>query len=155
VTNKPAEYERTITEIGRELLKYLLRRIEELGTNQASYRQARVELLRILADNRDKRSFNWGFEAVFTEEIQTLEHLGLVAVKYGSGAIMAGRTNAKTIYNVSLTDDGQETARVIIEREGRSRSETSKLGSSDSGKFNPADDVVPIEDENTDIDPTT
>jgi hypothetical protein len=121
------EEDRTITEIGRELLKYLHRRLEELGTNQASYRQARMELLRHLEEGRRNKRFNWGFEAVFTQEIHILEELGLVSVKYGSGAIMAGRTSPNQIYNVSLTTDGKDTARVILERETRERSDTAKL----------------------------
>ena len=104
--------DKTITEIGRELLKYLHRRLEELGTNQASYRQARMELLKQLEENRPRNRFNWGFEAVFTQEIHILEELGLVSVKYGSGAIMAGRTSPNQIYNVSLTGDGKDTARL-------------------------------------------
>jgi hypothetical protein len=76
--NEKPEEERTITEIGRELLKYLHKRMEELGTNQASYRQARMELLKHLEENRARKRFNWGFEAVFTAEIHTLEELGLI-----------------------------------------------------------------------------
>ncbi|MEZ5993012.1 MAG: hypothetical protein R3E76_11725 [Planctomycetota bacterium] len=119
--------ERTITEVGRTLLKYLHRRFEELGTNQASYRQARMELLRLLEEGRKNKRFNWGFEAVFTQEIHTLEELGLVSVKYGSGAIMAGRTSPNQIYNVSLTDDGKDTARIILDRETRDRTDTARL----------------------------
>lgn len=119
--------ERTITEVGRTLLKYLHRRLEELGTNQASYRQARMELLRLLEEGRKNKRFNWGFEAVFTQEIHTLEELGLVSVKYGSGAIMAGRTSPNQIYNVSLTDDGKDTARIILDRETRDRTDTARL----------------------------
>jgi hypothetical protein len=125
--DKQDNEERTITEIGRELLKYLHRRMEELGTNQASYRQARMELLKQLEENRARKRFNWGFEAVFTQEIHTLEELGLVSVKYGSGAIMAGRTSPNQIYNVSLTTDGKDTARVILEREHQHRKDTSRL----------------------------
>jgi hypothetical protein len=117
----------TITELGRELLKYLHRRIEELGTNQASYRQARMELLRILESNRPKARFNWGFEAIFTQEIHTLEAMGLVAVKYGNSSIMAGRTSPNSIYNISLTIDGIDTARIIVERENRARVATAKV----------------------------
>ncbi|MCB9893161.1 MAG: hypothetical protein H6839_01780 [Planctomycetes bacterium] len=123
---KDAE-DRTITEIGRELLKYLHRRLEELGTNQASYRQARMELLKQLEENRPRNRFNWGFEAVFTQEIHILEELGLVSVKYGSGAIMAGRSSPNQIYNVSLTGDGKDTARVILEREHQHRKDTARL----------------------------
>ncbi|MCA8914273.1 MAG: hypothetical protein KDB90_02585 [Planctomycetes bacterium] len=119
--------DKTITEIGRELLKYLHRRLEELGTNQASYRQARMELLKQLEENRPRNRFNWGFEAVFTQEIHILEELGLVSVKYGSGAIMAGRTSPNQIYNVSLTGDGKDTARVILEREHQHRKDTARL----------------------------
>jgi hypothetical protein len=152
VTEPLDDADRTITEIGRELLKYLHRRLEELGTNQASYRQARMELLKVIADNREKSSFNWGFEAVFTQEIHTLEELGLVAVKYGSSAIMAGRNNPNAIFNVSLTDDGQDTARVIMEREGRTRAETAKL---DRDAPSPEDDdIVAIDDDDeTDQEP--
>jgi hypothetical protein len=125
--DKQDESERTITEIGRELLKYLHRRMEELGTNQASYRQARMELLKQLEESRARKRFNWGFEAVFTQEIHTLEELGLVSVKYGSGAIMAGRSSPNQIYNVSLTTDGKDTARVILEREHQHRKDTSRL----------------------------
>ena len=71
--------------------------------------------------------FNWGFETVFTQEIHVLEQLGLVAVKYGSGAIMAGRGSKNQIYNVSLTEDGIDTARVIHEREAKHRAETERL----------------------------
>lgn len=119
--------DKTITEIGRELLKYLHRRLEEMGMNQASYRQARMELLRQLEAERASKRFNWGFEAVFTAEIHTLEELGLISVKYGSGAIMAGRTSPNQIYNFSLTDDGKDTARVILERELRDRKDTARL----------------------------
>ena len=121
------EEEKTITEIGRELLKYLHRRLEDMGMNQASYRQARMELLRQLETERASKRFNWGFEAVFTQEIHTLEELGLISVKYGSGAIMAGRTSPNQIYNFSLTDDGKDTARVILEREVRDRRDTARL----------------------------
>lgn len=124
---EPFEEDKTITEIGRELLKYLHRRLEDLGTNQASYRQARMELLRVLESTRKKKRFNWGFEAVFTQEIHILEELGLLAIKYGSGAIMAGRSSPNQIYNLSLTNDGMDTARVIIEREDRARSDTARL----------------------------
>lgn len=119
--------DKSITEIGRELLKYLHRRLEDMGMNQASYRQARMELLRQLEAERASKRFNWGFEAVFTQEIHTLEELGLISVKYGSGAIMAGRTSPNQIYNFSLTDDGKDTARVILERELRDRKDTTRL----------------------------
>lgn len=132
MTDSGSDEDKTITEVGRELLKYLHKRLEELGMNQASYRQARMELLRILERNREKARFNWGFEAVFTQEIHTLEELGLISVKYGSGAIMAGRTSPNSIYNVSLTDDGKDTARVILERETRSKLETAKLEKSEA-----------------------
>ncbi|MCF6228249.1 MAG: hypothetical protein L3J82_06235 [Planctomycetes bacterium] len=125
--NEPDEsYEKTITEIGRELLKYLQTRVEDLGINQASYRQARMELLKRL-EGEGKRRFNWGFEAVFTQEVHTLEELGLISVKYGSGAIMAGRSSPNQIYNFALTKDGRDTARIISERDDRVRSETAKL----------------------------
>jgi hypothetical protein len=125
--NEPDEsYEKTITEIGRELLKYLQTRVEDLGINQASYRQARMELLQRL-EGEGKRRFNWGFEAVFTQEVHTLEELGLISVKYGSGAIMAGRNSPNQIYNFALTDDGRDTARIIAERDDRVRAETAKL----------------------------
>lgn len=130
MTENSQDDEKSITEVGRELLKYLVRRVEELGTNQASYRQARMELLRHLEANREKPRFNWGFEAVFTQEIHVLEELGLITVKYGSGAIMAGRTGQRQIYNVSLTDDGVDTARVIVDRETRLKAETAKLDKS-------------------------
>jgi len=139
--SQPDDDERTITEVGRELLKYLHRRLEELGTNQASYRQARMELLKHLEENRPRKRFNWGFEAVFTQEIHILEELGLVSVKYGSGAIMAGRTSPNQIYNVSLTEDGKDTARVIIEREVQHRKDTARLEDSK------ADELVDDEDE--------
>lgn len=121
------EEDKTITEIGRELLKYLHRRLEDMGMNQASYRQARMELLRQLEAERASKRFNWGFETIFTAEIHTLEELGLISVKYGSGAIMAGRTSPNQIYNFSLTDDGKDTARVILERELRDRKDTARL----------------------------
>jgi hypothetical protein len=127
VTDTPDDETRSITEIGRELLKYLHRRLEELGTNQASYRQARMDLLRILEHNREKARFNWGFEAILNQEIHVLEDLGLIGVKYGSGAIMAGRNSPNAIYNVTLTEDGRDTARVILEREVRARAETAKV----------------------------
>lgn len=146
MTDSSSDEDKTITEVGRELLKYLHKRIEELGMNQASYRQARMELLRILERNREKARFNWGFEAVFTQEIHTLEELGLISVKYGSGAIMAGRTSPNSIYNVSLTDDGKDTARVILEREVRVRAETAKLEKSEA----PDDD----EDDEEELDET-
>jgi hypothetical protein len=132
--------DKTITEIGRELLKYLHRRLEELGTNQASYRQARMELLRQLESTRERKRFNWGFEAVFTQEIHILEELGLVAIKYGSGAIMAGRSNPNQIYNLSLTSDGKDTARVILEREDRARSDTARLEESKQEEMELADE---------------
>ncbi len=131
MTDEGSEEVKSITEVGRELLKYLHKRLEDLGMNQASYRQARMELLRILERNREKARFNWGFEAVFTQEIHTLEELGLISVKYGSGAIMAGRTSPNSIYNVALTDDGKDTARVILERETGARTETSKVEKAD------------------------
>ncbi len=116
------EDENSISPVGRELLKYLRHRIVELGINQAQYRQARVELMQQIEEGKGKRrSFNWGFEAIFTDEVHTLETLGLVAVKYGSGAIMAGRSNPNQIYSFSLTDDGIETANVIAERENRNK----------------------------------
>jgi hypothetical protein len=127
---KPAsssEDDKTITEVGRELLKYLHRRAAEMGVNQASYRQARMELLRMLEGSGESAKFNWGFETVFTQEIHTLEDLGLISVKYGSGAIMAGKGKPNLIYNVALTDDGKDTARIIVDREERIRSETAKL----------------------------
>lgn len=148
----PADDEdKTITEIGRELLKYLHRRMQELGTNQASYRQARMELLRRLEEGRRAKRFNWGFEAVFTQEIHTLEELGLVAVKYGSGAIMAGRTSPNQIYNVSLTDDGKDTARIILDRETRDRSDTARLDDSKAAEL--ADDEDEEEADETDQEP--
>ncbi|MCC7508485.1 MAG: hypothetical protein IT464_03820 [Planctomycetes bacterium] len=143
MTDEGSEEAKSITEVGRELLKYLHKRLEDLGMNQASYRQARMELLRILERNREKARFNWGFEAVFTQEIHTLEELGLISVKYGSGAIMAGRTSPNSIYNVALTDDGKDTARVILERETRARAETSKLEKGDG-----------VEDEEDELDET-
>jgi hypothetical protein len=142
--------EKTITEIGRELLKYLHRRLEEMGMNQASYRQARMELLRQLEAERANKRFNWGFEAVFTAEIHTLEELGLISVKYGSGAIMAGRTSPNQIYNFSLTDDGKDTARVILERELRDRKDTARL---DDRTAELADDDDEEEPDETDTEP--
>jgi hypothetical protein len=125
-TGQPSE-DRTITEVGRELLKYLHRRISELGTNQAGYRQARIELLEQIEVNRPRRTFNWAFEAVFAREVRALEEMGLIAVKYGSGALLTGRSGPGQIYNLSLTDDGMETAHVIVERESRTRTETAKM----------------------------
>lgn len=125
--NDKSDEDKTISEVGRELLKYLHRRLEDMGMNQASYRQARMELLRQLEAERASKRFNWGFEAVFTAEIHTLEELGLISVKYGSGAIMAGRTSPNQIYNFSLTDDGKDTARVILQREFRDRKDTHRL----------------------------
>ncbi|MCB9933026.1 MAG: hypothetical protein H6841_06350 [Planctomycetes bacterium] len=143
---KPDDEERTITEVGRELLKYLHRRMEELGTNQASYRQARMELLKHLEENRPRKRFNWGFEAVFTQEIHTLEELGLVSVKYGSGAIMAGRTSPNQIYNVSLTEDGKDTARVILEREYQHRKDTARLEESQAEELADDEDEDDLDD---------
>lgn len=145
MTDDAGDENRSITEVGRELLKYLHKRLEDLGTNQASYRQARMDLLRILERNREKARFNWGFEAIFTQEIHTLEGLGLVAVKYGSGAIMAGRNSPNSIYNVALTNDGRDTARVILEREVRAKTETAKVDDEE-------DDIGPEDD--TDVDET-
>jgi hypothetical protein len=101
-----------------------------------------MEMLRILERNRQKARFNWGFEAVFTQEIHALEGLGLIEVKYGSGAIMAGRSSPNAIYNVALTTDGRDTARVILDREVRARVETAKLGE-------PEED---LSEEDTDVD---
>ncbi|MCC6464399.1 MAG: hypothetical protein IT463_03550 [Planctomycetes bacterium] len=148
--------EKTITEIGRELLKYLHKRLDDLGINQASYRQARMELLKRLEGETGSPRFNWGFEAVFTQEIHLLEELGLVTVKYGSGAIMAGRTNANQIYNVALTNDGMDTARIIVDREVRVRAETAKLkktgpvdkegvtADDETGEFEPPPDTTKV-----------
>lgn len=149
MSDNPNDEDKSITEVGRELLKYLHRRVEELGTNQASYRQARMELLRHLEANREKPRFNWGFEAVFTQEIHVLEELGLITVKYGSGAIMAGRTGQRQIYNVSLTEDGVDTARVIVDREQRLKTETAKLDKSEQ----PDDDEDEEEPDETDREP--
>lgn len=135
--------DKTITEVGRELLKYLHRRTQEMGVNQASYRQARMELLRTLEGSGETSKFNWGFETVFTQEIHTLEDLGLISVKYGSGAIMAGKGKPNQIYNVSLTEDGKDTARIIVDREERVRTETAKLDKSDK----PAEELEDDEDE--------
>ena len=149
--NEPDEsYEKTITEIGRELLKYLQTSVEDLGINQASYRQARMELLKRL-EGEGKRRFNWGFEAVFTQEVHTLEELGLISVKYGSGAIMAGRSSPNQIYNFALTYDGRDTARIISERDARVRAETAKL---DKAKHNLNPEVLEDseEDKEDDVD---
>lgn len=146
---------KSISEIGRELLKYLYGRIEEIGVNQAGYRQARMEMLRILADAKGQRRFNWGFEAVFSQEIHILEDLGLLAVKYGSGAIMAGRGTGNQIYNLSLTTDGIDTARIIIDREDRARTETSRVNTK-TDRVEPADDDDDDEDlDETDKEPDT
>jgi hypothetical protein len=115
--------DKTITELGRAILKYMHQRMADLGQRNASYRKARIDLLKHLSGN-DKVTghtgrFNWGFETVFAQELHVLEGLGLISVKYGSGAIMAGRTvGRKQIYGLFLTDDGVDTAKVIIEREG-------------------------------------
>lgn len=148
--NGTSEEGMTISELGRELLKYLFGRIQELGTNQASYRQARMELLRILESNRQKTRFNWGFEAVFTQEIHVLEEFGLVAVKYGSSSIMVGRNSPNAIYNVSLTGDGMDTARVIVERENRARAETAKVAN--EREFEQPDDTELDPNDETDLD---
>ncbi|MBX3475926.1 MAG: hypothetical protein KF754_16270 [Planctomycetes bacterium] len=145
--NSPDD-DKTITEVGRELLKYLHRRASELGVNQASYRQARMELLRSLEGEAGGK-FNWGFETVFTQEIHVLEDLGLISVKYGSGAIMAGKGKPNQIYNVSLTDDGKDTARIIVDREERIRTETAKLDKSDKAGHAEVEDD---EDEGDDTD---
>lgn len=152
--NKPdtsGEDDKTITEVGRELLKYLHRRASELGVNQASYRQARMELLRTL-EGESGGKFNWGFETVFTQEIHVLEDLGLISVKYGSGAIMAGKGKPNQIYNVALTDDGKDTARIIVDREERIRSETAKLDKSEqaAAQDDEADDEAQDEGDDTD-----
>lgn len=149
--NKPdtsGDDDKTITEVGRELLKYLHRRANELGVNQASYRQARMELLRTFEGEAGGK-FNWGFETVFTQEIHVLEDLGLISVKYGSGAIMAGKGKPNQIYNVALTDDGKDTARIIVDREERIRSETAKLDKSEQAA---ATDEEEEEDEGDDTD---
>lgn len=124
--NEKKEEDATITEVGRELLKYLHRRVEEVGINQASYRQARMEMLKTFDGGVGAR-FNWGFETVFTKEVHSLENMGLINVKYGSGAIMAGKGKPNQIYNVSLTSDGKDTAKVIVDRERKSQAETAKL----------------------------
>jgi hypothetical protein len=139
--------DKTITEIGRELLKYLHRRAQEMGVNQASYRQARMELLRTLEGSGEGGKFNWGFETVFTQEIHILEDLGLISVKYGSGAIMAGKGKPNQIYNVSLTEDGKDTARIIVDREERIRSETAKLDKSETAAQTGQEDEDEEEDE--------
>lgn len=150
--NEPDEsYDKTITEIGRELLKYLQTRVEDLGINQASYRQARMELLKRL-EGEGKRRFNWGFEAVFTQEVHTLEELGLISVKYGSGAIMAGRSSPNQIYNFCLTNDGRDTAKIINERESRVRAETAKLNKTTDVMDRP--EIVDDEIDNDDMDDT-
>lgn len=146
-----ADDDKTITEVGRELLKYLHRRAEEMGVNQASYRQARMELLRTFEGTGETAKFNWGFETVFTQEIHVLEDLGLISVKYGSGAIMAGKGKPNLIYNVALTDDGKDTARIIVDREERIRSETAKLDKSEQAA-NSVDDDDEEEDEQDETD---
>lgn len=146
--NRPPEEDKTITEVGRELLKYLHRRVESMGVNQASYRQARMELLRALEGSNEGK-FNWGFETVFTQEIHVLEDLGLISVKYGSGAIMAGKGKPNQIYNVSLTSDGRDTARIIVDREQRVRGETAKLDKDVNAQVE-ADDEDEEEPDDTD-----
>lgn len=117
------EDDKTITELGRAILRYMHQRMLDFGQRNASFRKTRIDMLRHLAGN-DKPTghtgrFNWGFETVFTQELHVLEELGLISVKYGSGAIMAGRTvGRKQIYGLFLTDDGVDTAKVIIDREG-------------------------------------
>jgi hypothetical protein len=115
--------DKTITELGRAILKYMHQRMAELGQRNASYRKARIDLLKHLSSQQKAAAhtgrFNWGFETVFAQELHVLEELGLISVKYGSGAIMAGRTmGRKQIYGLFLTDDGVDTAKVIIDREG-------------------------------------
>lgn len=115
--------DKTITELGRAILKYMHQRMAELGQRNASYRKARIDLLKHLSSQQKATAhtgrFNWGFETVFAQELHVLEELGLISVKYGSGAIMAGRTmGRKQIYGLTLTDDGVDTAKVIIDREG-------------------------------------
>lgn len=115
--------DKTITELGRAILRYMHQRMADLGQRNASYRKTRIDLLKALSGNQKVTGhtgrFNWGFETVFSQELHVLEELGLISVKYGSGAIMAGRTvGRKQIYGLFLTDDGVDTAKVIIEREG-------------------------------------
>lgn len=115
--------DKTITELGRAILKYMHQRMADLGQRNASYRKTRIDLLKALSGNQkvtgNTGRFNWGFETVFAQELHVLEELGLISVKYGSGAIMAGRTvGRKQIYGLYLTDDGVDTAKVIIDREG-------------------------------------
>jgi hypothetical protein len=47
---------------------------------------------------------------------------------------MAGRTSPNQIYNVSLTTDGKDTARVILEREHQHRKDTARLSESQEVK---------------------
>ncbi|MCC6572791.1 MAG: hypothetical protein IT462_03280 [Planctomycetes bacterium] len=125
----PAPYENfddlTITELGRTILRYLLNLQVEYGHRNASFRKVRIDLLREVDAHKPAGSFNWGFEAVFTQELHVLEELGLISVKYGSGAIMAGRTRNQ-IYNLSLTDDGTETARTIVDRDNAKKAAEAK-----------------------------
>lgn len=129
--------DKTITELGRAILKYMHQRVAEFGQRNASYRKTRIDLLKALSGNQkvtgNTGRFNWGFETVFAQELHVLEDLGLISVKYGSGAIMAGRTvGRKQIYGLYLTDDGLDTAKVIIEREGPLEIERSKADKPDS-----------------------
>ncbi|RIK62352.1 MAG: hypothetical protein DCC64_10520 [Planctomycetota bacterium] len=123
--------DKTITELGRAILKYMHQRSVTFGQRNASYRKTRIDMLRHLSGaervSGNTGRFNWGFEAVFAQELHVLEELGLITVKYGSGAIMAGRTvGRKQIYGLFLTDDGLDTAKVIIEREGPLPSDASR-----------------------------
>lgn len=119
-----SRYGPNMSDLGRAILRYLMQLQLEYGQRNAAYRKVRIDLLRqVDAAKGAPGGFNWGFEAVFTQELHILEELGLISVKYGSGAIMAGRTRSQ-IYNLSLTEDGMETARIIIDRETAQHQET-------------------------------
>ena len=121
-------HEDVASELGRTILSYLYHRTAQLGVSQVGYRQARTDLQREVQERRGNASrFNWGFEAILSEEIRSLEEMGLVTVRYGSGAIMAGRSRRRQIYNVGLTDDGLEAGKTIVSDEARAMSETKQM----------------------------
>lgn len=113
--------DRTITPLGREILKYFHILQANTGQRSAAYRKARSELIKIVHGGDITGEFNWGFEAVLNQELHVLEELGLIDIKYGSGAILAGHGGRNQIYQVALTAVGMETVEVILEREAEDR----------------------------------
>lgn len=150
----PAPYhnydDATVTQLGRAILRYLLQLQLQFGQRHAAYRKVRIDLLRQVDEAKGGHSgFNWGFETVFNNELHVLEELGLIMVKYGSGAIMAGRTRGQ-IYNISLTDDGRETARIVMERDAqRGGAEKQRAVDTDAATppptGDPDDEIVDVE----------